>query len=91
MCVFIAFFFLRITIKTQIAKKRKEKEALENGNTGRLDERKSNIEEEVKSVTVKVLETGNTGGLNWRKLDNEGRYKQTNRQIPNTEDWIEGN
>lgn len=56
-----------------------EKEALENGNTGRLDERKSNIEEEVKSVTVKVLETGNTGGLNWRKLDNEGRYKQTGR------------
>lgn len=45
------------------------------------DERESNIEEEVKSETVKVLETGNTRGLNWRKLDNGGRrqrHKQTN-------------
>lgn len=46
------------------------------------DERKSNIEEEVKSETVKVLETGNTRGLNWRKLDNGGRRQtaaQTNK------------
>lgn len=46
------------------------------------DERESNIEEEVKSETVKVLETGNTRGLNWRKLDNGGRRQtaaQTNK------------